>query len=140
MQKIMTRPGQKLVFADTGKPVIPGCVLRAVDPIGGPYVWHLDGHRIGADDHGHRVMVSRHHPKLGRVHRTFHPRVFGLTVVIDIVWYRDVRHTAHVVWAKGNDWLMAGIFALIPLAFFEHYHWADDITNMMSIFGGGDGH
>jgi hypothetical protein len=36
-------------------------------------------------------------------------------------------------WSKLDDWFMAGLIALIPLAIFEHYHMASKITEVISL-------
>lgn len=40
-------------------------------------------------DGEHHLHVSRSVPKLGRVHKEFHPRMFGLEVVLDVRFYAD---------------------------------------------------
>ncbi|MEU9291307.1 hypothetical protein AB0D57_43495 [Streptomyces sp. NPDC048275] len=72
---------------------------------------------------------------MGRVHREFHPRMFDARVEIDVRWYGDVRHTAHHAWAKGGDYLLAGLFALVPLALFEQFHWAEKIAEVLTLGG-----
>ena len=122
----------KLVNSASGSEINCGTMLHMV---AGPTLgqaWRYE--RITPHDtDGHRVHCTRVHPRMGRVHREFHPRVFGATVVIDVRWYRDIHHTAHRAWLKIDDYLFAGIFALLPLAFFEHYHWAETITEAIGL-------
>lgn len=115
----------ELISEATGAAITPGAMLRAIQ---GPHMGtHWRFHELKMTDTGHRVCVSRP-VSAGRVHREFHPGVFGLKVVIDISWSMHVRHTLRVGWSKIDDWLLAGVVALVPLAFFEQYHWAEMIT------------
>jgi len=132
----ITPPQHKIVSLETGKVVPLGTMLRAVDPVAQPYAWHLDAHNAHPDG-THSVSVSRHHPKFGRVKHVFHPRVFGLVIELDIVWYRDVRHVTHAVMTRGGDWFMAGLIALVPLSFFETFHWGHTIAEFLSFGSGG---
>lgn len=140
MRKIDTRPGYKIVYAGSGKPCPVGTALRAVDPVAQPHTWRLDAHHCGEDDTAHRVTVSRHHPKFGRIKRTFHPRVFGLTVEVEVTWYRATGRKVRHAWHETYVGIYLGFLALIGLAFFEQYHLAPEITGtLLSIFGGGGG-
>jgi len=137
MQKIM-KPGHTLVHAETGKIVPIGTMLRAVEPVGQPHLWRLDAHHPGESERAHRVTVSRHHPKFGRVKRLFHPHVFGLVLVVKVAWHRLVTTKIHKAWHETWVGIYLGFLALIGLAFFEQYHMAPEITGtVMSIFGGG---
>ncbi|MEV7393935.1 hypothetical protein [Streptomyces sp. NPDC091215] len=40
---------------------------------------------------------------------------------------------AHHVWTKLDDYLMAGVFALFPLALYEHFHWAEPIAAALTV-------
>jgi hypothetical protein len=130
----------KIVNAESGALVPLGTMLHTAHPSARPGTWRLENHNVRNGEHV--LHVSRSHPRMGRVHREFHPTVFGLTVEIDVVWYRDLRHTGHVCWARCGDWFMAGLVALVPLAFFEHYHMAGSITEIVTfgMFGSGGGH
>lgn len=92
--------------------------------------WRLS-HVVEHPVDGHRVHVTRRHPRLGHVHREFHPGVFGLHVVIDVTWREHAINKAHHVRAKFDDYLLAGIVALLPLAIFEHYHVAEKLPEML---------
>lgn len=130
----------KIVELDSGRVITPPCMLRAPE-VG---TWRLEHH---AEHKGEHVLHCSRFNGRRRIHTTFAPHVFGLTVEIDVVWYRAVRHTAHMARVKGGDYMLAGIFALVPLAFFERFHWAETITQgfaaIGSVFGyspGGAGH
>jgi hypothetical protein len=120
-------------------------MLHTAHPTARPGTWRLEHHSLKAGDHV--LHVSRVNPRYGRVHREFHPSVFGLTVELDVVWYRDIRHCGHVLWSKVGDGVMLGFLALPALGLFEHFHWAGGIaegfTSVASVFGfspGGEGH
>jgi hypothetical protein len=117
----------KIVFAESGKPCPPGTALHAVEAVAQPHVWRLEGHQY-ADNGAHTVTVSRHHPKFGRVKRVYHPRVFGLTVEVEITWYQSAKAKIHKGWHETWFGIYLGILALVGLAIFEQYHLADEIT------------
>jgi hypothetical protein len=118
----------RIVFADSGKPCLPGTALHAIDRVAaGPHVYRLESHQY-ADNGAHTVTVSRHHPKFGRVKRVFHPRVFGLTVEVEITWYQSAKVKIHKGWHETWFGIYLGILALVGLAIFEQYHLADEIT------------
>jgi hypothetical protein len=107
-----------------GREVESGAKLVAIQgkEIGERWIFsHVVEHPID----GHRVHVTRRHPRMGHVHREFHPVVFGLHVVIDITWRKHVVNKVHHVRCKFDDYLLAGVVALFPLAIFEHYHIAE---------------
>lgn len=69
----------QLVHSATGTVVEAGAMLR---PVTGGKAWRLD--RISSTD---SLGCSQIHPHLGRVHREFHPKAFGLHVEISVrVW------------------------------------------------------
>lgn len=114
-----------------GREVVPGMRLQAVQGKEIGQTWQFS-HVVEHPIDGHRVHVTRRHPRMGHVHREFHPVVFGLHVVVDITWKRHLANKAHHVRAKFDDYLLAGVIALVPLAFFEHYQLAERIPE---IFG-----
>lgn len=67
---------------------------------------------------------------MGRIHREFHPSALGCEIAVDITWRKSMGHAAYRTWSKVDDYLLAGIFALVPLAFFEHYHWSEFIVSI----------
>lgn len=134
----------KIMFQDTRRPVPIGATLHARNTtVAGPHPWRLEACQPDTDPKGdaHTVTVSRHHPRFGRIRRTFHPRVFGLVVEIEISWHRRARTKIHSAWHETWFGIYLGFLALIGLAFFEQYHMAPEITGFVaSIFGGGGGH
>lgn len=115
-----------------GEEITVGTRLRVVSGPRVGEVWnysHLTVHPVD----GHRVHVTRRHPRMGHVHREFHPGVFGLSVEIDITWRRAVRNRVHLVRRKFDDYLFAGIIALFPLAFFEQFHLGEKITEAVAL-------
>lgn len=141
----MTHATHKIIRQDTGEVVPLGTMLHTAHPSARPGTWRLESHVPRGSEHA--VHVSRFHPRMGRVHKEFHPSIFGLVVEIDIVWYRDIRHVCHLLWAKCGDGIAFGFLALPALGLFEHFHWANGIgegfTSIASVFGyspGGQGH
>ncbi|MDQ1033581.1 MULTISPECIES: hypothetical protein [Streptomyces] len=123
----------RLVNSETGAEIAQGALLHMASGPSAGQAWRFE--RLMPHPDGHRVHVTRTHPRMGRVHREFHPRIFGAQVEIDVRWYREVGHAAHHAWAKGSDYLLAGLFALVPLALFEHFHWAGKIAEVLTLGG-----
>ncbi|MFF1469121.1 hypothetical protein [Streptomyces mirabilis] len=124
----------QLVSRTTGKTIKPGATLHALS---GPYagrVWKFQ-HIAERPDGNHKIHATASGGRMGRIHREFHPGVFGCEIKIDITWRRVTRNAVRHARTKIDDYLMAGVFALVPLAFFEHFHWADKITTAMGMFG-----
>jgi hypothetical protein len=109
-----------------GQEITPGARLRVAEGRDSGQVW-LYSHTIEHPVDGHRVHVTRRHPRIGHVHREFHPRVFGLHVEIDITWRRHVVNKVHHVRTKFDEYLLAGVVALFPLAAFEHFHFSEKL-------------
>lgn len=127
---------QHLMTSD-GEIVLPGVVLRAeVGPHAGTH-WRLE--EIFHNGVTHMLRCTRLH-KVGRVVQHLHPSVFGLTMVEVKAWFKVTRHDVMTMWRKVDEWLFAGIFALGPLAIFEHYHLADPITAFLTGWFTGGGH
>lgn len=128
----------KIMFEDTRRPVPIGTTLHARNvAVAGKFPWRLEACQPDTKGDAHTVIVSRHHPRLGRIKRTFHPRVFGLVIEIEISWHKAARTKIHHVWHETWFGVVLGILALIPLAFFEQFHLADDITSLFGFGGGG---
>lgn len=95
----------RLMHSETGDVVNPGTVIHMT---AGPSVgqaWRFE--RIIPHEDGHKVHCTRSHASMGRLHREFHPRVFGCHVVIDIKWYRDRT--------RMTQWLSASMTQLVLL-------------------------
>jgi hypothetical protein len=85
------------MHSETGDVVDPGSMIHVT---AGPSVgqaWRFE--RIIPHQDGHKIHCTRSHPRTGRLHREFHPRVFGCHVVIDVKWYRDRQRMAG--WASA---------------------------------------
>lgn len=114
-----------------GQEIEKGARLRAIAGKEIGQVWHFS-HVLEHPTDGHRVHVTRRHPRMGHLHKEFHPSVFGLSVVVDVTWRKHVRNSAYHAWQKFDEYLIAGAVALLPLAFFEKYHLAERLPE---IFG-----
>lgn len=112
-----------------GQEIPAGARLHAVTGPQAGSVWTYS-HTIEHPTDGHRVHVTRRH-RIGHVHREFHPGVFGLKVLVDITWKRHVLNVAHHTRQKFDDYLLAGIIALLPLAAFEHFHLSEKIVEAL---------
>lgn len=123
---------ERLIFEATGTDVPRNHAVTAVTgPIAGQ-CWRVRELKRTAE--GHRVLMSRR-TAVGHVHREFHPSVFGLSVVVDVTWSRRALHRAAIMRRKVDDYLLAGVLALLPLAAFEHYHFAEWLFSLL-----GSGH
>jgi hypothetical protein len=130
-----------IMFEGTRKPCPVGTTLHARNTtLAGPHPWRLEAFQPDVEGDAHKVTVSRHHPRFGRIKRTFHPRVFGLTVEVEITWRKAARTKIHTAWHETWVGIYLGILALVGLAIFEHYHLADEISapvaSVLEIFGG----
>lgn len=121
-----------LVNTATGNPIEPGAMLHVTTGPRTGEAWRFEKITPHATD-GHRVHCTRRHPRIGRIHREFHPGVFGARVMIDITWHRHVRNVVRHAWSKADDYLLAGTFALLPLAFFEHFGIGDRLIEMIGL-------
>lgn len=78
----------ELVNASTGNKIEEGAMLHIASGPQAGQAWRFE--RICERANGeHAVRVSRSHPRMGRIRKEFHPRVFGASVVIDVTWYAD---------------------------------------------------
>ncbi|MFC4463982.1 hypothetical protein ACFPH6_05290 [Streptomyces xiangluensis] len=124
----------KLVSRATGQEITPGSTLHMQSGPTAGRAWRFE-HIVERPDGHHHVHVTCSSGKLGRIPRQYHPDVFGCEITIDITWRQNFRNAVRHAWTRVDDYLLAGAFALIPLAFFEHYHWAETITSALG-FGG----
>lgn len=124
---------QRLIMSSTGEPVEFGRMIQAtVGPHTGTW-WRLDA--LAHNGREHIVRVSRC-VRGGRMRRiaAFPLHVFGLVVdEIKALWLR----AAHTAEHKTLDYILAGVFALVPLGFFEQYHGAEHITEIVRLILGG---
>lgn len=125
----------RLVNSGTGADVALGTMLHVVSGPSLNAAWRYEA--IAPRSEGdHLVRVSRIHPRMGRVHTHMHPKVLGCHIVVDLVWHERCRLVLHHAWLKGDDYLMAGFVALLPLAIFERFHMADMLTAWFAGRGG----
>lgn len=89
----------KLINTETGAIVTEGSMLR---PVHGGQAWRLEA------VHQDRLHVSQSHHQLGRVHKEFHPRVFGLHVEVDVKVWQDRAEL--IAWIKRQLIGLAGLF------------------------------
>lgn len=111
-----------IIMASTGETVALGRMVQAQTGAHTGTWWRLDD--VVHNGREHIARVSRH---IGRSRRVaaFPLHVFGLVVQeVTRWWHRVVRVVVH----KVDDYMLAGLFALVPLAFFERYHGAEVIT------------
>lgn len=115
----------RLMDTTTDTEIMPGCTLRPVEPPRTP--WRLESLHTTID--GATLVHASQRTRVGRAHRIFHPHVFGLEIVVDVEVTRSdrVHHAMHAARTKVNDYMLAGLFALVPLAFFEHFHLAERV-------------
>ncbi len=130
----------QLINPNTGQIIEPGAKIHTLH---GAHAWRYERLRQ-IDAHTHHVHCTRvvkgTRGRTFRGHREFHPSVFGLEIKIDITWQRHALNKSRHVLGKVDDYLLAGLFAIVPLAFFERFHWADDITSLFTLGYIGSGH
>jgi hypothetical protein len=122
----------KLASNVTGLEINCGEILHAQTGPTAGRAWRFEGiaeRPIGA----HHVHVSRSGGKLGRIHREYHPGVFGCEIKIDVTWRQRTKNRVQRMRTKIDDYLMAGAFALVPLALFEHFHLAEPIAAALTV-------
>lgn len=90
------------------------------------------------------VIISGHHTYRVKITRKSiaghfravewcHPSMIGCEVRVPLTRCQQVGAFALACWTKIDDWFMAGLVALVPLAWFEHYHMATKITEILSL-------
>lgn len=123
---------QLITLAVTGERVAFGRMVQAqIGPHAGTW-WRLDALVHNGREHLVRVSRCLHGGRMRR-HAAFPLHVFGLLVNDVKVWWRRALHRAD---KAVFDYLMAGIFALVPLAFFEQYHGAERLTEIIRMISG----
>lgn len=63
----------------------------------------------------------------------YHPTALGCTVYTPLTRRQHVKAACTTVAHKVDDYILAGLFALLPLAAFEHFHLATKITEIVSL-------
>lgn len=121
-----------ILQTEAGEEIHSGATLRATS---GAYL----GRRfrfVEVHDDGERITVTMLHPHPFRhARQVMHPSAFGLRLHRPLSRSRRMANAVHHVWQRVDEWLLAGLVALIPLAFFERFHWADQITSLMGMGG-----
>lgn len=123
---------QLLIMATTGEHVEFGRMVEAqVGPHAGTW-WRLDSLSHNGREHVVRVTRLVHGGRIRRV-AAFPLHVFGLVVSeVAALWRRAIKCAVK----KSSDYAAAGVVALVPLAFFEQYHGAEWITEIIHAITG----
>lgn len=122
----------ELLLAATGQLVTPGRMIQATTGTHAGSWWRLEGHLHNGREHV--VRVCR---RVGRLMQraAFPLQVFGLALrEFDHWWKDDPRHTAMRMLHKLDEYLLAGLFALIPLGVFEGYNGAEHFRQFVEWF------
>lgn len=90
--------------------------------------WRLDN--IVKRDSLHHVSASRSH-KIGRHKITVLPEIFGMKIRETVNVMKTLSRKILTVWQKIDEGLYMGALALVPLAYFEQYHGAEWITELV---------
>lgn len=128
----------KLINAE-GEPLNEGCIVHVTTGPSMGRAYRYEG--VCAFGKTHRVKVSRK-----AIHGNFravewlHPTMLGCKVECPRTRKQRCSDFLSLLWHKLDDWVMAGVVALVPLALFEHYHWAGKITEVVSLGLLGGGH
>lgn len=98
----------KLVHTETGREVAPKRMIRHENGESWRYEHHEGEHAVNE----HTLIHCSRLSKAGRVHRTFHPRVFGCVLVVDATLYVDRRKVKQFAtfWATQMMLLTVGGF------------------------------
>ncbi|MFJ8158540.1 hypothetical protein [Streptomyces sp. NPDC094468] len=122
----------KLVSCVTGEEIAIGRILHGqLGPTAGK-AWRFEN-IAPRPDGAHHIRVSRCGGRMGRIRGEFHPSFFGCEISIEVRWRENIRHTAYRLWARVDDYLWAGFFALVPLSFFEHFHWSEFVISVLGM-------
>lgn len=125
----------RLISSTTGEEITTAAMLTHVSD---RTRWRFEAITCRTD--GRIIHVSRYERRVsGRVHAHFHPDAFGVRVEVTLTRVQVVTHHARRVWLRVDDWVWAGVIALVPLAFFERFHMADMIVSAFG-FTSGAGH
>lgn len=123
-----------------GERLSVGCIVHVTTGASIGRAYRYEG--VYAFGRTHRVKVTRKstHGHFRSV-EWLHPTMLGCTVRCPLTRRERLHNWSVRTWHRMDDWIMAGVFALIPLAWFEHYHMATKITEVFSLgLIGGGGH
>ncbi|MFJ3779797.1 hypothetical protein ACIPX0_49860 [Streptomyces sp. NPDC090075] len=125
----------QLIHDATASAVEPGTMLHMV---AGPRVgeaWRFEK-IIEHHTDGHRVQVTRTHPKLGRIPREYHPRLFGCSVAAEVRWYADkrrLRNGLHFIASQAVLLTLGGVIAWL-VAEYGNAQWGG-ILSLLGVHG-----
>ncbi|MCT9080478.1 hypothetical protein [Streptomyces fulvoviolaceus] len=122
----------RLIHNATASAVEPGATIHMASGPNAGQAWRFEKITEHATD-GHRVHVSRSHPKLGRIHREFHPGLFGCSVVIDVQWYADRQRLLRAVGHTAATGLSA--FTAAVVAWLVHEYGNAEWGGFLAMFG-----
>ncbi|WP_143570716.1 hypothetical protein [Streptomyces acidiscabies] len=126
----------QLIHDATASVVEPGATIHLASGPSEGQAWRFEKLSEHPTD-GHRVHASRSHPRIGRVHREFHPRLFGCSVKTGLPWYADRARLLHVVQHMGATCVSAFTAAVIAWMVHEYGNaeWAPVLT-MLGVHAG----
>lgn len=113
---------QTRVVNSEGAEIVSGTMLHMTSGPAAGQAWRLEkvAHKPDGEHHLH---VSRSVPKLGRVHKEFHPRLFGLAVVVDVKFYADtvkLRAALRAIGAQSVLLTSGGVIAWAVGEYLNH--------------------
>lgn len=119
--------------SDSGDAVLPGTLLTAViGPHTGRHFRFVAVHEDRA-----RIIVHRMHPHPFRNSRAVvHPSIFALSLQAEVARARHVLNALHHAWQKLDEWLLAGVVALVPLALVDEGVREGVLHTLGSLMGG----
>lgn len=98
----------KLIHTETGRVIAPGRMMRHEDGTSWRYE-HAETDRAVTE---HTLIHCSRLTRVGKVHRTFHPRVFGAVLSVDATLYVDRQKVRQFLtfWAVQLTLLTVGGF------------------------------
>lgn len=113
----------KLV-TEAGAECAPGTMLHMTHGPSIGQAWRYE--RVAPRTSGeHHVCVSRCHPRVGRVSKEFHPRIFGCEVVVDVKIYADrqrIMGVLHAIGVQAIGLTAGGIVAWIVAEYLSRHY------------------
>ncbi|HEY8984812.1 MAG TPA: hypothetical protein VIU15_35215 [Streptomyces sp.] len=122
----------QLIHDVTASVVEPGAIIHLASGPNEGQAWRFEKLSAHPTD-GHRVHVSRSHPRIGRVHREFHPRLFGCSVKTGLPWYADRQRLLHLVCRTGATW--ASAFTAAVVAWMVHEYGNAEWGPVLTVLG-----
>jgi len=118
----------KLIHDATDSVVDPGTVIHLASGPNQGQAWRFEKVVKHPTD-GHRVHVTRSHSKIGRLHREYHPRLFGCSVQTASRWQRRLR----AVERTAVTW--AGAFTAAVIAWVVHEYGNAEWGGFLAMLG-----